>query len=449
MSTAGSASSDRVCADCEEGTYTSGENQSACVAEGECDAGTVQTAPGSVMAPPTCEACSAGSYCAGGEAPSVVCPLGTWDHDQDPATECVDQTDCLAGEYIADEGSTTADRDCATCDTGQYSTTQNASACTDWTECMPGEYVLSTGSATTDRACAPCDEETYSTEENQASCLPWGECAAGTEQTAPGNDTAPPTCEACSIGYYCAGGEAPGVPCAEGTSDHDDDPATECVAASSSYGAEVLADSPYIFWRMNETSGTTMVDSSGNGRHGSSYDGGVSFGVAGIADTAVQFDGTTGNGLYPPAETLNGTFSVELWVKPTLDGHAVLFTTWGVSGGAQFDIQRFDGHPYGDIGTGSGWLVTAAVTTTPIPLNQWTHVVFVVTPDGWIIYQNGVQTASNSFSGTPLLFDTSTPLTVASHGSSLRLGGMMDEVAIYTTALSAERVAAHYAAANL
>jgi hypothetical protein len=406
VSAAGSASSDQVCADCADGTYTSGIDRSACVARGECEPGSVQTTPGSATAPPSCESCSAGNYCAGGTAPVVTCAAGSWDHDAEAATDCVAKTDCLAGEYVVDEGA-----------------------------------------ATSDRSCAACDNESYSSDDNLDSCSPRGECAPGYEQTAAGSSTAPTTCAACSIGSYCAGGDAPAVPCSGGAADDDDDPATECVA-DSSYGATVLADSPYIFWRMNETSGTTMLDSSGNGRDGS-YSGGITFGAAGIAGAAVTFDGSSGAGNYLPVETVSGTFSVELWVKPTQDSHTVLFTTWGVSGGSQFDFQRYNGHPHGDIGTGSSWLTTAADSATPIPLDEWTHLVYVVTPSGWTIYQNNVVANSDVYSGTPLLFDTTTPLTVAAHGSSLFLGGTLDEVAIYTTALSPERVAAHYAAASL
>lgn len=213
------------------------------------------------------------------------------------------------------------------------------------------------------------------------------------------------------------------------------------------YPAEVLADSPYIFWRMNETSGTTMSDSSGNGRD-ASYEGDVTLGASGVAGSGATFNGSNTRGLYMPTETVDGTFSVEMWIKPTLDAHASLFTTWGVSGGPNFDMQRHQGRPHGDIGTGSAWLTTGADSATPIEMNQWTHLVYVVTPSGYTIYQNGSNSASGSYSGTPLLFNTSTPLTVGAHGTAIHFGGTIDEVAVYTTELSGARVAAHYAAGS-
>lgn len=39
-------------------------------------------------------------------------------------------------------------------------------------------------------------------------------------------------------------------------------------AAVNNYATLVLASSPYVYWRLNQTSGTSATDSSGNGRHG-------------------------------------------------------------------------------------------------------------------------------------------------------------------------------------
>ena len=41
--------------------------------------------------------------------------------------------------------------------------------------------------------------------------------------------------------------------------------ATAAPALAGPYAAAVMADSPYAYWRFNETSGTVAADSSGNG----------------------------------------------------------------------------------------------------------------------------------------------------------------------------------------
>ena len=39
------------------------------------------------------------------------------------------------------------------------------------------------------------------------------------------------------------------------------------------YDTEILADSPVGYWKLNETSGTTAYDSSGNGNNGTLHGG--------------------------------------------------------------------------------------------------------------------------------------------------------------------------------
>ncbi len=221
VSTPGTASSDRQCSPCPAGTNTSSPNQSSCVPNGSCPAGTVQIASG---APPTCAPCTAGSYCAGGTAPSEPCAGGTWDDDANPATACIAWSSCVAGQHVATEGTATTDRSCVSCTSGTFSTTTNASTCSPWSTCAPGTYVSAPGSTTSDRQCATCPAGTTTTSANQSSCVPTGGCPAGTEQTAPA------VCTPCAAGGHCPGGEAPRQPCAPGTWDHDANAATACVA---------------------------------------------------------------------------------------------------------------------------------------------------------------------------------------------------------------------------
>lgn len=156
VSAVGSATSDQACTVCAQGTYTSGPNQSTCVDIGSCAPGTIQTAAGTDTAPPTCMACSAGEYCAGGTAPAAACNAGdgTWDHDSDPATTCVARTTCVAGTAVSGEGNATADRTCAACTTGTFSDATNASSCTPWQMCAANFTEGTPGSDTMDRECA-------------------------------------------------------------------------------------------------------------------------------------------------------------------------------------------------------------------------------------------------------------------------------------------------------
>jgi hypothetical protein len=96
----------------------------------------------------------AGAGCDTGTEASP-CADGTWDDDADPATACVARVSCRAGEYVAEEGGPSADRTCAACAPGTFSTQTNASRCAAWSTCASGLQQGSLGSSTADRTCIP------------------------------------------------------------------------------------------------------------------------------------------------------------------------------------------------------------------------------------------------------------------------------------------------------
>jgi hypothetical protein len=110
-----SATTDRECLPCQTGEFSTGDNQSGCLPQGSCTAGSVQVTAGTATSATVCMSCVAGEYCAGGTSPELVCPVGTWDQDSDPATMCVAKTVCPAGTLLASEGSPTTDRSCTAC----------------------------------------------------------------------------------------------------------------------------------------------------------------------------------------------------------------------------------------------------------------------------------------------------------------------------------------------
>jgi len=196
ISEAGSALNDQACAPCASGTYTSGPNQTLCVDVGSCAPGTVQTAPATMTSPAVCGDCAAGEYCAGAETAAVDCDDGdgTWDHDADPATACVAQTHCIAGERVTGDGSATTDRACEVCAIEEFSNTPDAELCAAWSTCDAGMYVSNTPSGAVDRVCAACMAGTFSAASNATTCATWRVCEAGYVAGAAGSDTTDRTC---------------------------------------------------------------------------------------------------------------------------------------------------------------------------------------------------------------------------------------------------------------
>jgi hypothetical protein len=86
-------------------------------------------------------------------------------------------------------------------------------------------------------------------------------------------------------------------------------------------------------------------------------------------------------------------------------------------------------------------------TTTLSNVNQWVYWALVRNGSTLTLYRNGTQVAQRTdLPGTATANVTATLL--ASAGTDYALKGSIDEVAIYSTALSASRIQAHYSAAQ-
>ena len=221
-------------------------------------------------------------------------------------------------------------------------------------------------------------------------------------------------------------------------------------ASPTTYRDEVLADSPVAYWRLSEASGTTAVDetSSNNG----TYAGGVSFGQPGAivndgANKATSFDGVDDTMSLSSGGALSmGTaVSIEVWVKRSRSG--VFQAIAGKPTSGQSKAENY-----------SLWLTTAnqvrmyvgngttygSVTSTGALDTNWHHIVGTFDNSTLRLYIDGTLNASVS---TPVrLTPNPNPFVVArsTSSSSTNFGGLLDELAVYSTVLSPARIQAHY-----
>ena len=214
-----------------------------------------------------------------------------------------------------------------------------------------------------------------------------------------------------------------------------------------SYSSEVLTDSPLLYWRFEETSGTSAADSSGNGKTGT-YVSSPTLGATGLISDGVAV-GLNGSGQYvygPASETTTSTtqFSAEAWFKTT-SSSAMLVGMRQIGSGSGARWRLTINSAAGKIrGQNDDNFVTVTSTTTINDGNPH-HVVLVQDATTLRLYVDGVQEASAS----------STPTSASGNGqvfagsnnvSSFTLNGTLDEFAVYGAALSSGRVSAHYAA---
>jgi hypothetical protein len=233
--------------------------------------------------------------------------------------------------------------------------------------------------------------------------------------------------------------------------------------ASAGYAAVVLADHPMAYWRLDEPEGAPVAYDRVGGHNGN-YNN-VTLGLTGHnlfdQDTAARFGPGTNSfvgdieGIDFSIAGTNGAFSLECWVKGGSQQLGIITKGAGF-GGEQFALDSVGSSTanyrwYIRDATGPQWDVSWSAFQ---PKNTWQHLVAVY--DGparqMRLHVDGIQVGPRTVSPTGLL-STPHPVTIGSRQSltwggpyDLNFNGMIDEVAIYDYALSADQVLAHYSA---
>jgi PKD repeat protein len=215
-----------------------------------------------------------------------------------------------------------------------------------------------------------------------------------------------------------------------------------------SYPGEVLADSPLAYWRLGETSGTAASDSSGNGRNGSYVNGpqlGAAGALVGDADKAAGFT-ATGHRVEvsdQAALRLNNSFSIEFWAKlNSFQGTYPGFVRKGPSSSSATGFLVFYNS---DLRPNFKRAGIQKKSTAAGALSSTAFKHYVVT------YDEGAQTLRWYVNGTLDKTYTGLALPDSVETAELHLGRgdkygdhTMDEVALYSSPLSAGRVGAHF-----
>jgi hypothetical protein len=212
-----------------------------------------------------------------------------------------------------------------------------------------------------------------------------------------------------------------------------------------SYQDTILADSPVLYWRLGEASGTSAVDISASGYNGT-YTSSPTLSQTGAltadSDKSVVFTGSnyviqtsTGNltGSSPSTE------SIEMWVKPTSVGTSMgLYQTAnGLTSPTPTRLLQVATN--GKVRALPCNVAYTDYTTSALSSGAWTHIVWTRNGTTNLIYINGTQETSNSISAT-----CGMQSTYLANGFPGYFSGAIDEFAIYNTTLSAGQVAAHY-----
>ena len=216
-----------------------------------------------------------------------------------------------------------------------------------------------------------------------------------------------------------------------------------------SYASEVLADSPRAWYRMDDASGL-IQDSSGNAQHANASEGAGSatYSEAGAlaSDTASKSIRYTPNWRFIVADSasldIGDVFTIEMWLKinavPTTDSDLL-----------SKQDNAYELHLLSDRTiklSKSG--VSDTVTSTAAVPNDGSFHHLVAAKDGASsckLYIDNVDVTGTVTDST--YADNALDLRIGGHAADF-FDGWLDEVALYSTALSAARVDAHWDAAQ-
>lgn len=204
----------------------------------------------------------------------------------------------------------------------------------------------------------------------------------------------------------------------------------------SDYADRILSHWPLAYWRLGEQSGTTMVDSSGNGNDGT-YLNTPTFGVSGplVLESATAVGLARASSEYGYTAYKSGlnpaNLTVTAWVYRTSSA-TFRYIAVAETANRGYRLGLNSSHQI-EWRTGNG-TSTAAVMGPVVPLSTWTHIAATTTASAQQIYVDGVLEATGANVYTPNL---AAQTEIGAHGGGNTWDGRVAEVALFNNVLPA------------
>lgn len=234
---------------------------------------------------------------------------------------------------------------------------------------------------------------------------------------------------------------------------------------------QILADSPAVYYRLNEASGTTAYDSSGHNQTGTysttvvsssslTYPGTGPILVASEPDYSTFIPDNTGTtsslSISVPDNTTylhqSNHLSAEATVMPDAFGdgtgsHIILFS--GNASATPFGAWALSinaGKPC--VGIDVSTSRTSFCSGTVVPQNKMVHLAFTFDGSTVKLYVNGGLSTSNALTGTVQGYTTNGLQIGTDSNGGYHFGGYISNVAVYSSTLTEAQIASHAALAN-
>lgn len=233
---------------------------------------------------------------------------------------------------------------------------------------------------------------------------------------------------------------------------------------ATTFASAIAADSPYLWWRLGESSGTVAADTSGNSRPGT-YNGtaGSAYdlsepGLVGDANTAVEIKSNAGwvmsVGLHPIANSGNGaTLAIAIKINSAatsgaiLTKHSIAPPTSASGSREPWLYMGSDGKLRAGVWSGSMSIITSSMAVND-GVRRLIHVrIGANGTEGVELYVNGA--LDGSVGAAPALTYSGYITAGRNNNSGWTSGadaaalGILDEVAVFSARLTPARILAH------
>ena len=214
----------------------------------------------------------------------------------------------------------------------------------------------------------------------------------------------------------------------------------------------LFAAAPVNYWELDETAGSTYLDSIG-GADGTCTEPGCPDPILGIVNGAQDFNGTETDMITVPDTAgfdwgTDANVTIEFWMKSgalqVISDNDVMM---GRTAGAIQWYIGIDGANDATLGHLRAYIIDGAAVSGNIPVNNdgWNHIAFVLKPGMVKVYVNGEYDFNITRTPTDLSFDTNVTFgNLNNSAGDWAYTGQLDDIKLYATDLNGSTIKEHY-----
>lgn len=202
-----------------------------------------------------------------------------------------------------------------------------------------------------------------------------------------------------------------------------------------------------MHWKLDETSGTTAIDSTGNGNSGTYTNFDATSSVNGRVDTAADMDRLNQDAIIGSALSTDpdGPFSVMWWLRPEDSAGGPAYETGAVSrwGAFNFHLSGFGNSIFVGVDVANDERFTSNDTVDFFDsLDIWIHIAFTIDSDMVMrLYKNGALFAQKQ--GTTFSKIAWDGLKVGTGNSNDGVDGRFDEFRVYNRLVTTDEISGY------